>query len=165
MRCSTDTKTLRGILAVATLLVLLLWGSQAWCEDAESGESDETSLDGAISISAGEEAPFDGILFPIELAIQMGFRIETLQTRLRLDVEREQRLCRAQIHFETRRRELEEERRDFQINLLEERVREQAEELARPTPWYRRWGFAYGMGILTSVILVAGGVVALVSVM
>jgi hypothetical protein len=136
----------------------LMWSCMARGEEA-------VDTDGAVPLAAGEEAPFDGILFPTELAIQMGFRIETLQARLRLDVEREQRLCRAQIDFEHRRLELEEERRDFQVDLLTQRVQEQAEELARPTPWYRRWGFAYGMGILTSVILVAGGVVALVSVM
>jgi len=121
--------------------------------------------DGAVPLAVGEEAPFDGILFPTELAIQMGFRIETLQARLRLDVEREQRLCRAQLEFEHQRLELEEERRDFQVELLTQRVQAQAEELARPTPWYRRWGFSYGMGILTSIILVVGGVVAIVAVM
>lgn len=136
----------------------LVWSCMARGEEG-------VSTDGAVPLSEGEEAPFYGILFPTELAIQMGFRIETLQARLRLDVEREQRLCRAQIDFERQRLELEEERRDFQVELLTQRVQEQAEELAAPTPWYRRWGFAYGMGILTSVILVAGGVVALVSVM
>lgn len=146
------------VVAVLCAGCTLFWSCLARGEEA-------VDTDGAVTISEGEEAPFAGILFPTELAIQMGFRIETLQVRLRLDVEREQRLCRAQLEFEDRRRELEEERCAFQIDLLTTRVQEQAEELARPTPWYRRWGFAYGMGILTSVILVVGGVVALVSVM
>jgi hypothetical protein len=102
---------------------------------------------------------------PTELAIRLGFRIESLQERLRLDVEREQRLCQSQVDYETRRRELEQERRDYQINLLEERVVEQAEQLARPTPWYRRWGFAFGMGILTSSLLVAGGIALILGVL
>ena len=139
----------------------LFWSCLARGEEATA----EVDTSSAVAVSEGERAPFDGILFPTELAIHLGFRIETLQARLRLDVEREQNLCRAQVQFETRLREAEEERRDFQIELLTTRVQEQAEELARPTPWYRRWGFAYGMGILTSVILVAGGVVALVAVM
>jgi len=98
----------------------------------------------------------------------MGFRIETLQARLRLDVEREQNLCNARIEYYEQVSDAETRRRDFQINLLEEEVERQGEEIVRLSadpPWYRRWGFAYGMGILTSVILVVGGVVALVAVM
>lgn len=155
---------MRGIRILPYIIAFLVAGCTVmWSCMARAEEAVNT--DGAVPLSVGEEAPFDGILFPTELAIQMGFRIETLQARLRLDVEREQRLCRAQIDFEQQRLELEEERRDFQVELLTQRVQDQAEELAEPTPWYRRWGFAYGMGILTSVILVAGGVVALVSVM
>ena len=154
----------RGVRLAPYLIAFLCAGCMLFWSCLARGE-EAVDTEGAVPLAAGEEAPFAGILFPTELAIQMGFRIETLQARLRLDVEREQRLCRASLDFEERRRELEEERRDFQIDLLTTRVQEQAEELARPTPWYRRWGFAYGMGILTSVILVAGGVVALVSVM
>jgi len=62
---------------------------------------------------------------------------------------REQRLCRASLDFEERRRELEEERRDFQIDLLTTRVQEQAEELARPTPLVSALGGSpNGMGHL-----------------
>ena len=154
----------RGVRVAPYIVAFLCAGCTIMWSCLARGE-EAVDTDGAVPLSAGEEAPFDGILFPTELAIQMGFRIETLQARLRLDVEREQRLCRAHLEFESQRLESEEERRDFQVNLLEERVRQQAEELARPTPWYRRWGFAYGMGILTSVILVVGGVVALVAVM
>ena len=154
----------RGLRLAPFLIAALCAGCTLfWACLVRAEEAVGTSA--AVAVSEGERAPFDGILFPTELAIQMGFRIETLQARLRLDVEREQSLCRARVQFEERRLELEQERRDFQIGLLTTRVQEQAEELARPTPWYRRWGFAYGMGILTSVILVAGGVVALVAVM
>jgi hypothetical protein len=128
-------------------------------------EYEEVIESGAISLAEGEAAPFEGILFPTELAIRMGFTIENLQARLVLDIEREHELCRAQLAFEERRRELEEERRDYQIELLTERVQEQSEQLAQPMPWYRRWGFAYGMGIVSSVILIAGGVAALIAVM
>lgn len=142
-------------------LGLLIWESPAHCEEA----TEEVDTDGAVAVSEGDRAPFDGILFPTELAIRMGFRIETLQTRLRLDVDREQRICQAQIEFQDQRLSLEIERRDFQINLLQQRVDDQAAVIARPTPWYQRWGFAFGMGILTSALLVAGGVALLISAM
>ena len=125
----------------------------------------ENPLDEAVSIRHNERAPFDGIIIPIELAIQLGFRIETLQRRLVLEVEREQELCSARLSFETRRGELEQDRSAFQISLLEERVLEQAAELAEPTPWYRRWGFAYGMGLLTSGLLVVGGIAMILGVL
>jgi hypothetical protein len=141
---------------------LVLWAQTAHGEEAATEEPD---MDGAVAVSEGDRAPFDGILFPTELAIQMGFRIETLQTRLRLDIDREQRICQAQIEFQDQRLSLETERRDFQINLLQQRVDDQAAIIARPTPWYQRWGFAFGMGILTSSLLVAGGVALLLSAM
>ena len=144
-------------------LALWLWATPAHCEDAAT--TDDTTMDGAVSVSAGDRAPFDGILFPTELAIQMGFRIETLQARLRLDIDREQRICQAQIEFQDQRLSLETGRRDFQIDLLQHRVDDQAAIIARPTPWYQRWGFAFGMGILTSSLLVAGGVALLLSAM
>lgn len=142
---------------------LMLWAQTAHGEGSAADEP--VDVDGAVAISAGDRAPIDGILFPTELAIQMGFRIETLQTRLRLDIDREQRICQAQIEFQDQRLSLETERRDFQINLLQQRVDDQAAVIARPTPWYQRWGFAFGMGILTSSLLVAGGIALLLSAM
>jgi hypothetical protein len=143
-------------------LAVWLFEAPAHCEEAVTEGVD---TDGAVAVSEGDRAPFDGILFPTELAIQMGFRIETLQTRLRLDIDREQRICQAQIEFQDQRLSLETGRRDFQINLLQQRVDDQAAIIARPTPWYQRWGFAFGMGIFTSSLLVAGGVALLLSVM
>ena len=143
-------------------LLILLASRLAFCEQPLE---EVLEFDGAISISEGEEAPFPGILLPITLAIELGFNIETLETRLIIDIEREQQLCRARLDFADRHREFEEERRDIQIQLLTERVQDQAERLAQPTPWYQRWGFAYGMGIFSSIILVAGGVAAILGVM
>jgi hypothetical protein len=142
---------------------LMLWAQTAHGEEVVVDET--VDVDGAVAVSEGDRTPFDGILFPTELAIQMGFRIETLQTRLRLDIDREQRICQAQIEFQDQRLSLETERRDFQINLLQQRVDDQAAVIARPTPWYQRWGFAFGMGILTSSLLVAGGVALLITAM
>jgi len=162
MRKSKHTCWMVGFLFVA----LLLWAPPIHGEEA-NGDSENAvdAADGAVPLSANDRAPFDGILFPIELAIQMGFRIETLQARLRLDVDREQRICQAQIDFQDQRLRIETERRDFQIGLLETRVTEQAEVIARPTPWYQRWGFAFGMGILTSSLLVAGGIALILTAM
>lgn len=151
---------MRLFLTLIFAFSVILCGSTAFSEE----NSEEISMDEAVSVGQNQRAPFDGILMPTEMAIQLGFRIETLQQRLTLDVQREQRLCSAQINFETRRRELEEERRDYQISLLEERVVQQAEELAEPIPWYRRWGFAFGMGVLTSTLLVAGGIALILGV-
>lgn len=148
------------------LLVFLFTSLMLWSLSVHGEEAAETTdIDGAVSLAANDRAPFDGILFPTELAIQMGFRIETLQTRLRLDVDREQRICQAQVDFQDQRLRIEIERRDFQIGLLDTRVQEQAEVIARPTPWYQRWGFAFGMGILTSSLLVGGGIALIISAM
>jgi len=152
---------MKRFLTTSLMLLVLFFAELAYAEENTA----ETSFDGAVPISQNERAPFDGILIPTELAIQLGFRIETLQRRLVLEVEREQELCQARITFEIRRGELEQERRDYQISLLEDRVLEQAAELAEPTPWYKRFGFAYGMGLLTSGLLVAGGIAMILGVL
>jgi hypothetical protein len=148
---------MRGFLTIFLALSIIFFEPKVLAQ--------ENPLDEAVSISQNQRAPFDGILIPTELAIQLGLRIESLQRRLVLEVEREQELCQARLTFETRRGELEQERRDYQIRLLEDRVLEQAAELAEPTPWYRRWGFAYGMGLLTSSLLVAGGIALILGVL
>jgi hypothetical protein len=144
-------------------LALMLWASDAHGEAAPA--DDPVDTDGAVSLSENDRAPFQGILFPTDLAIQMGFRIETLQARLRLDVDREQRICQAQADFQDQRLRIETERRDFQIGLLQHQVDDQAAVLARPTPWYRQWGFAFGMGIVVSSLLVGGGIALILTAM
>lgn len=148
---------------IVLTLTFTLMPQLAWGEAAPADESVDT--DGAVPLAENERAPFQGILFPTELAIQMGFRIETLQTRLRLDVNREQRICQAQADFQDQRLRIETERRDFQIGLLQQRVDDQAAVIARPTPWYRQWGFAFGMGIVVSSLLVGGGIALILTAM
>lgn len=137
--------------------LILAWPSIAIGEEA-------SPEDGVVPIERGDRAPFTGQLFPTELAIQMGFRIEHLELRLRADVEREQQLCEAHLTFESRRLTLEQDRREFEIDQLTERVVEQADELveAQFVPWYRTWGFAFGMGIAASLLLVGGSVALMV---
>ena len=126
--------------------------------------AEETLADGAevVPIAEGEPAPFDGQLFPIELAIRIGFRIETLQLRLEADVEQAEAICQAHRDFDAQVLQLEQERRQFEIEQLRDTVYEQAEEIATPIPWYRTWAFGFGMGILGSVILVGASVALMV---
>jgi hypothetical protein len=148
--------------AVATIVFLVAVVAPVCAYGEEASAADMSAV---VPIAEGDRAPFTGMLFPAELAMQMGFRIENLQLRLRADVEREQQLCEAHMEFEGRRLELEQERRDFQVQQLTERVQEQAEDLAEAqnVPWYRTWGFAFGMGIVASIILVGGAVALMVA--
>jgi hypothetical protein len=143
-------------------LVLLVTVAMPLCAHGE--EAEPTDMSAVVPISAGDRAPFTGMLFPTELAMQMGFRIESLQLRLSADVQREQQLCQAHLDFEARRLQLEQERRDFQIEQLTDRVHEQAAAIveAQTVPWYRTWGFAFGMGIVASLLLVGGAVALMV---
>lgn len=150
---------MRRIAAVLVFAIAVLVPAYVYSEEAS-----EEEVSAVVPIAEGDRAPFTGMLFPTELAMRMGFRIENLQLRLDADVEREQMLCQAHLNFEERRRVLEQERRDFQITQLTERVQEQADELieAHFVPWYRTWGFAFGMGIAASVLLVGGAVALMV---
>jgi hypothetical protein len=145
----------RLIFLVAVLI--LAWPATVLGEEA-------SPEDEVVSIERGDRAPFSGQLFPTELAIQMGFRIERLELRLTADVQRERDSCEVRVGFEQRRLELEQERREFEIAQLTERVQDQHEDLieAQRVPWYRTWGFAFGMGIVASLLLVGGSVALMV---
>jgi hypothetical protein len=149
---------MRRLVVWTVLLSLLVLPTVAYGEEAPEPE------DEVVPIERGDRAPFTGQLFPTELAIRMGMRIERLELRLQADVERERRSCEIRLEFESRRLALEQERRDFEIQQLTERVEHQAEELAqaRITPWYRGWGFAFAMGVVGSIILVGGAVALMV---
>lgn len=119
-----------------------------------------------VAVSAGDRVQFDGMLFPTELAIRLGLRVESLEARLRLDVDREQALCRVRIEFEQRTTTLERERRNFETQQYTSRITDQAaqiQQLSRPTPWYRSFGFSFGLGIFASILLVAGGVAVILA--
>jgi hypothetical protein len=137
--------------------LILIWPSSSLGEEAHPEDE-------VVPIERGDRAPFSGQLFPTELAIQMGFRIERLELRLQADVQRERDSCEVRIGFEQRRLELEQQRREFEIEQLTERVQEQHEDLiaAQRVPWYRTWGFAFGMGIVASLLLVGGSVALMV---
>jgi hypothetical protein len=152
-----------GIMKTMQLVVmsLLVWPVIAYGEEESEAEIDESAV---AAISEGEMAPFAGMLFPTELAIQMGFRIENLQLRLRIDVDRERNLCQVHRNYDANVLRLEQARRDYEVELLTERVEQQAEQLARPIPFYKSWSFAFSMGIVASVLLVVGGVALIVAV-
>jgi hypothetical protein len=126
--------------------------------------AEEAPADGGevVPVAEGEPAPFAGQLFPTELAIQMGFRIENLQLRLEADVARAESLCQAYRDHDAELLRLEQERRQFEIEQLRDTVQEQAEEIATPIPWYRTWAFGFGMGILGSIILVGASVALMI---
>lgn len=151
---------MRKILIVISMAWVFLAPSTGHCEEASPEDAE------VVPVEQGERAPFSGQLFPTELAIRMGFRIEQLELQLQADVERERDRCEVMLGFEQRRLQLERERGEFEVAQLTERVNEQAEDLyeARNVPWYRTWGFAFGMGIAASVVLVVGSVVLMVAV-
>jgi hypothetical protein len=151
---------MRAILVTFAVISVFLVPSTVHCEEASPEDAE------VVPLEQGERAPFSGQLFPTELAIRMGFRIEHLELQLQADVQRERDSCEVRLSFEERRLQLEEERNTFEVSQLTERVNEQAEDLyeARNVPWYRTWGFAFGMGIAASVVLVVGSVILMVAV-
>lgn len=148
---------MRRLIIGAVLLSLLVMPTAANGEEA-------LAEDEVVPLERGDRAPFTGMLFATERAIRTGFMIENLQLRLSADVEREQALCAARLQYEERRLQLEQQRREFEVDQLTTRVQDQAEELAEASvvPWYRSWGFAFGMGIVASLLLVGGSVALMV---
>jgi len=157
-RGETMKYLLSGILVLSFLLP-----PRALADDFPPGDDQITAL------SAGQRAPFDGQLFSTDTAIRWGFRLERLRLELDESVLLEQRRCAVQINLLETRLELEDERREYQLTLLRDALaaeRALSEDLAtrlsdaQDVPWYESWGFAYGMGVLSAVLV--GGVTALI---
>lgn len=131
-----------------------------------SAAAEEAPDDSAIvPIEQGERAPFSGQLFPTERAIRMGMMIEQLRLRLDADLERSQQLCDAHLEYRDQVLQIERERYTHDTGALEQAAEELADQLeeARRVPWWRSWGFAFGMGVLASAVLVGAAAALAVS--
>ena len=107
-----------------------------------------------VPMARGERAPVAGMLFPTELAIRMGFRVEQLELRLQADVDRVNQICSINREYDEQLLRIERERYDHDTRVLEDRIADQAVELAEPIPWYRTWGFGFGLGVGVSALFV-----------
>jgi len=115
----------------------------------EAGEAKVQALE------KGQRAPFSGMLFPTEMAVKLGLKVERLEKHLTLDVDREKRFCQAQLEFGERLLQLETNRRDNEIEILRTQIADQQEMLDDPIPWYKTWTFGLVVGVVSSVLLVA----------
>lgn len=120
----------------------------------EAQEQQDTQQ--AQPISKGSRAPFEGILFPSELAIKLGFRIETLEKQLKLEVAREKNLCEANLGFARKTAKLELSRREYEIEKLAELSERQQKQLDQGIPWHKTWSFGVIVGFISSAVLVVG---------
>jgi hypothetical protein len=112
-----------------------------------------------VPIEAGEVAPFSGQLFPTELAVRLGLRVEQLQFRLEMETDHLTALCDAQMQFDRDVLELERERNQQNTELLTTNL-----ERAGQIPWYRTFVFGLIVGVVGSALLVAGGVALIIGV-
>lgn len=150
----------------AVLLALLLWACPAVVAAQEGAPAPEGDVDVPpgenviIVLQEGARAPFSGQLFDPATATRFGNRITRYRMQIRLLTE-ELRTCHEERSAST----------DVQLRIVEESyareieglrtdIREQAAryegELAnfRNPPFYETWGFAFGMGVLATGVVV-----------
>lgn len=162
------------------VLALLLPSAAAQAQDAPEGDVDVPAGEDRIVVAReGTAAPFTGQLFDQATALRWGNRIVRYRMRIHL-LEEELVAVRAEyeasiatrlrIVDESYARQLTLQAESFgrEITGLRDDLREQATryegELARyrDRPFWESWGFAFGMGVLVTGIVVGviGGLLA-----
>lgn len=155
---------------VAALLFLLL-SSSAYAQDIPSPDADIEDIppgeDQIIPLKEGEEAPFDGQLFSPATALRWANWLRQYKYKLEWDVNLVSDVCRANLDYKEELLEIEKKKGDDIQRDLEDRLsrseqaRLAAEEEARNPPWYRTWEFGVGVGVVSTVALIAVTAVAL----
>lgn len=154
---------------LAALAFLALAPAASLAQDAEDAlprAPDVPAGDDVMeALSAGDEASFEGILLSTDTAIRWTNRIGWYRHELRLTLDEwttreramtashERELTLVRESFE---REIDGLRTDLTASV--ERYEAELAEARRDPPFYETWGFAFGMGVLVTGVLV--GVVA-----
>lgn len=157
---------MRALLAVA-FLALAPAASLAQDVEADLPRAPDVPLgdDAMEALSAGDRAPYEGILLSTDTAIRWTNRISWYRHELRLTIDEwtARELATAASHEreltlvrESYTREIDGLREDLRAAV--ERYEAQLAEARRDPPFYETWGFAFGMGVLVTGVLV--GVVA-----
>lgn len=157
------------LLALGALLLTPAASAQETGAPVPEGDVDVPAGDNVIVVlSEGARAPFAGQLFDHATALRWGNRIVRYRMRIQLLTE-ELSICRTEseasaveqlrIAEESYLREIE----GLRTDLRDQAARYEA-ELARhrSPPFYETWGFAFGMGVLATGIVVGviGGLLA-----
>ena len=110
-------------------------------------------------IKKGDPAPFSGQLFEPATALRWGNWLQQYQLRLRLDVETEQAICKAQTDYLKDVRAIEKSRnaaveKDLLTRLKRaEEARLLAEEEARNPAWYNTRTFGVIVGVVSTAAI------------
>ena len=149
-----------NIYFVSCLFAIILCSSVITFADRRDKAIDEINRD-AHPVSEGERSPVTGIVLPTELAIKLGFRVEALEHRLKVDIEREKILCQAHLRLKDKEISIYDEALIEQSSLCEEQLKSCQENATRKQPWHKGafFGFILGMtltGILTATMIYVG---------
>lgn len=111
--------------------------------------------DRIVPMSKGQAAPFEGQLFEPATALRWANWLQQYKLRLKVDVEREQKMCAVQLDFSGEKLRIEREKwqtitEDYRKRLLEsEKARAASEELRLHPPFFESPVFYYGLGVVT----------------
>lgn len=121
--------------------------------------------DHIVSVEKGERAPFDGQLFDPNTALRWAHYLQQAKLRLKQDVVKERKICKANILFMKRVVELErgyhddiEEDLRTRVVKLEQEKRDLVAEMNDPS-FFSSPGFWFALGVLTTGLLVGAGAI------
>lgn len=97
------------VMRYLAVVVLLLLSSSAHASEGKLQDI-PPGQDLIVSIQKGEQAPFTGQLFNVDTAMRWGNWLMQYKHRLTLDVDREKRLCAAELKYQHQLLSIEEEK-------------------------------------------------------
>lgn len=113
-----------------------------------------------VPLSKGQVAPFQGQLFDTNTALRWGLWLQQYQSRMGLERERADKLCRVELDFADSILSIQQEKSTRLEEDLKERLRRTEESLIKAEDrlsnpvWYESGAFHFALGVATTGALV-----------
>lgn len=133
-------------LVALPLIASLLWPQAVLAQDLPPIPP---GADKISPLHKGDAAPYDGQLFDQLTALRWANWLQMYKLRLKADLELADKVCTADIELRDKKLAFEQEKYKTVVTALEKRV-----AAAEDPPFYRTASFGFGMGVLSTVVVV-----------
>jgi len=139
--------------AACVVSALILASSSAYAQEVVAVPPGPDSI---VPLRKGEPAPFDGQLFSNETAIRWANWLAQYKMLVKSDVDLQKKLCEADTQLLQKKLDLENQEYQRVTTELQAKLTKAQEEAANP-PFYRTPLFNIGVGVVTTIAIIAGG--------
>ncbi len=137
---------------IILLIILSMLPLQAFAQPVPTIPPGEDVI---TSVKKGDPAPYSGQIFDMNTSIRWANWLVMYKERLKLDVEAQQKICKAETELRDKKLAFEEEKYKRVVTDLETKLK-----AAEDPPFYRTFAFGFGVGVVgTLAVVVATGYV------